>query len=85
MTASRTIPRKECLGCAIDAGRGCIIEVTLTPSAALALVQILDFYPVMTMESAILCDILERRLRQLQLRKKRTTRARGSRKRKRPS
>jgi hypothetical protein len=53
-------PRRECLGCAVAGGRGCIIEVSLTPSAALALVQLEDSYPLMTTGSAIVCDAIER-------------------------
>lgn len=61
---TRITQRKECLGCAVADGRGCIVEITLSPSAALALVQLQDFYPVGTVESAIVSDVLERQVKQ---------------------
>ena len=54
-----------CLGCAVADGRGCIVEIALSPSAALAPVQLQDFYPVGTVESAIVSDVLERQVKQV--------------------
>lgn len=74
----RPVFRKECLACAVANGRGAIVEIALSPSAALALVQLQDFYPLgTTMESAIVSDVLERRLRQVRRRRRAPTTATG--------